>query len=373
MSKGPLSGLKIVEFEGIGPAPLAGMLLADLGAEVLRIGRASPVGRRPTDPTGRGKLTVVIDLKAPDDVAAALRLIGSADALIEGFRPGVMERLGLGPEAALKVNPKLVYGRMTGWGQDGPLAHTAGHDINYIALTGALHAMGRAGQPPSPPLNLVGDYGGGTMFLIFGLLAGIISARSTGRGQVVDAAMVDGVSALMSIFHGMQADGMWSDQRDSNLLDGGAHFYDVYETADGKYLSVGAIEPQFDSLLMKGLGFDASEFPGRMSRANWPAYSLRIAERVRERTLADWCALFEGTDACVAPVLAMSEAADHPHISARGSLVRAGSRLAAAPAPRFSATPAAAAADIPEAAPADADVLTAWGLGKDEAKRLAGS
>ncbi len=371
MAQGPLAGIRIVEFEGLGPAPLAGMLLADLGAEVLRIGRAGAPKARATDPTGRGKQTVGLDLKSQADVEAALRLIAGADALIEGFRPGVMERLGLGPEAALKANPKLVYARMTGWGQTGPLAHTAGHDINYIALTGALHAMGRAGQPPSPPLNLVGDYGGGTMFLIFGVLAGIISARTTGKGQVVDAAMVDGVAAMMAIFHGMQADGMWSEERDSNLLDGGAHFYDVYETSDGKYLSVGAIEPQFDSLLMKGLGFSETEFPGRMSRANWPAYSARIADRVRERTLAEWTAVFDGTDACVAPVLTMNEAADHPHMRERGTLVRAKGRLAAAPAPRFSATPAVSPAEIPDCAAATLAGLEAWGLDSATAARLA--
>jgi alpha-methylacyl-CoA racemase len=371
MGQGPLSGVKILEFAGIGPAPLAGMLFADLGADVLRIDRAGETGPRLTDPKGRGKHTLALNLKSADDLETALKLIEAADALIEGFRPGVMERLGLGPQQALKRNPKLVYGRMTGWGQEGPLAHTAGHDINYIALTGALHAIGRRGEPPPPPLNLIGDYAGGAMFLAFGVLAGMLSARSTGRGQVVDAAMVDGVAALMALFHGMKADGLWSSEREDNLLDGAAHFYDTYECADGQWLAVGAIEPQFHALLVKGLGFSEADFPGRMDRANWPAHSERIAARIREKTRDEWMAIFEGTDACVAPVLSMDEAPNHPHIKARGTLARVGGRLQAAPAPRFSLTPSASTTDLRDVARADMDRLKAWGLAHEKAAALA--
>ena len=370
MGEGPLKGVRVLEFEGIGPAPLAGMLMADLGADVLRVGRAGPIGVSRGDAKGRGKRTLILDLKRPAHVEAAVALARSADALIEGFRPGVMERLGLGPEPMLAANPRLVYGRMTGWGQEGPLAQTAGHDINYIALTGALHAMGRAGEPPAPPLNLIGDYAGGALFLAFGVLAGVLSARTTGKGQVVDAAMVDGVCVLLTLFHGLKADGLWSENRGENLLDGGAHFYDAYETADGKFLAVGAIEPQFHAALLKGLGFSDAEFPDRMSRAHWPAYSEKVAARIRERTQAEWTSVFEGTDACVSPILSMDEAPSHPHMRARGSLGVAGGMMRAAPAPRFSATPAGELETLPEPTPATLEDLSRWGLGADAARAL---
>ncbi|HVY90834.1 MAG TPA: CaiB/BaiF CoA-transferase family protein, partial [Hyphomonadaceae bacterium] len=302
MASGPLVGVKVVEFQGIGPAPFCGMLLADLGADVVRIDRAESVGKSPPDLMSRGKRSIAIDLKHKDGVEAALGLVSKADALIEGFRPGVMERLGVGPEVALKRNPKLVYGRMTGWGQTGPWSGMAGHDIDYIALTGALHTMGRAGEPPAPPLNLVGDYGGGALYLAFGLCAGIIEARSSGKGQVIDCAMIDGAASLATMFYGMKAAGIWNDKRGDNLLDGGAHFYDTYECADGKWLAVGAIEPQFHVVLTKGLGLAEEEFPRRMDRAHWPEYSKTIAARIKTKSRDDWMKVFDGTDACVAPV-----------------------------------------------------------------------
>lgn len=359
MTTGPLAGVRIVEFAGIGPGPFCGMLLADLGADVVRIDRA---GARPGADfvMNRGKRSVALDLKSPDGVSAALRLIEHADALIEGFRPGVMERLGLSPEIVLQRNPKLVYGRMTGWGQEGPWSQMAGHDINYIAVTGALHAMGRAGQPPAPPLNLVGDYGGGALYLAFGVCAGVISARTTGKGQVIDCAMVDGAASLMTMFYSMQAAGAWIDTRDANLLDGAAHFYDTYECADGKWLAVGAIEPQFHAELVKGLGLADSDFPERLSRDAWPAYSAKVAAVIRTRPRDAWMAVFDGTDACVAPVLSLGEAPEHAHISARETFVKAFGVTQPAPAPRFSRTPGAVQGPPPrEPVPVDT-VLGGW-------------
>jgi alpha-methylacyl-CoA racemase len=317
---GPLSGLRIVEFEGIGPGPFCGMLLSDLGADVIRIdGPRSRSGGGAKDVTGRGRRSISLDLKTPGDVETCLKLLEKADALIEGYRPGVLDKLGLGPDVVHARNPRLVYGRMTGWGQFGPLAKAAGHDLNYIALTGALWATGRAGQPPAPPLNLIGDYGGGALYLAFGLLAGVIHARTTGEGQVVDAAMTDGAASLTSMFWGMRAAGVWRDARNANLLDGGAHFYDCYETADGKWVSIGSIEPQFYALLLEKTGLDGDpDFGHQMNPAGWPALSERLAAVFKSKTRDEWCAIMEGSDVCFAPVLDWSEAPAHPHNAARG-------------------------------------------------------
>lgn len=362
MASGPLVGVKIVEFAGIGPGPFCGMLLADLGADVVRIDRSDAVGRGQPDLANRGKRSVAIDLKKPEGVEAALSLIEKADGLIEGFRPGVMERLGLGPSVALARSPRLVFGRMTGWGQTGPWSTMAGHDIDYIALTGALHTMGRKGEPPAPPLNLVGDFGGGALYLAFGLLAGIIEAKSSGKGQVVDCAMIDGAASLMTMFYGMKAAGMWNANRDDNLLDGGAHFYDTYECADGQYLAIGAIEPQFHALLVKGLGLPEDAFPAQMKRAEWPGYSKKVAEVVKTKTRDQWMAIFDGTDACVAPVLSMEEAPKHPHNAARRTFVEAFGAVQPGPAPRFSRT-AGAVNGVPAMAGGQSgDVLKSWGI-----------
>jgi alpha-methylacyl-CoA racemase len=342
---GPLQGLRVVELEGLGPAPFCGMLLADMGAEVVSIARRSAQAPRTAQVSERGKRTVALNLKAPEGVEAVLRLCERADVLIEGFRPGVMERLGLGPEACLARNPRLVYGRMTGWGQTGPLAEVAGHDINYISLSGALHAIGRAGERPVPPLNLVGDFGGGGMFLAFGVMCAVFEARRSGAGQVVDASMVEGSATLMHMMHAMRAQGFWKDERGVNLLDGAAHFYDTYETADGKFVSVGSIEPQFYRLLVERAGLDPKEFAPQLDPGSWPRLKARLAEVIRGRTRDEWTAVFEGTDACVAPVLSMSEAPLHPQNRARGSFVEIEGVSQAAPAPRFSRT----AASVPHA------------------------
>ena len=362
MAQGPLVGVKVVEFAGIGPGPFCGMLLADLGADVVRIDRAESVGRSPLDIMNRGKRSVAVDLKKPEGVEAALSLIEKADALIEGFWPGVMERLGVGPDVALKRNARLVYGRMTGWGQTGPWSTMAGHDIDYIALTGALHTMGRAGEPPAPPLNLVGDYGGGALYLAFGLLAGIIEAKSSGKGQVIDCAMIDGAASLMTMFYGMKAVGFWNDKRDDNMLDGGAHFYDTYECADGRWLAIGAIEPQFHAVLLKGLGLPADAFPAQMSRKEWPEYSKRMAEVVKTKSRDEWMEVFDGTDACVAPVLSMDEAPKHPHNASRQTFVEAGGIVQPGVAPRFSRTTGAVNGAPVLAGQQSEAVLKAWGV-----------
>ncbi len=367
MASGPLVGVKIVEFAGIGPGPFCGMLLADLGADVVRIDRAEAVGSSRPDLANRGKRSIAIDLKKPEGIEAALSLIEKADGLLEGFRPGVMERLGVGPEVALQRNPKLVYGRMTGWGQTGPWASMAGHDIDYIALTGALHTMGRAGEPPAPPLNLVGDFGGGALYLAFGLLAGIVEARASGKGQVVDCAMIDGAASLMTMFYGMKAAGIWNNNRSDNLLDGGAHFYDTYECADGQWLAVGAIEPQFHALLVKGLGLPADAFPAQMSRDQWPDYSRRVAEVIRTRTRDDWMNVFDGTDACVAPVLSMDEAPKHHHNAERKTFVEAFGVTQPGPAPRFSRTAGAVNGVPAVAGRSSQDVLTSWAIAPERA------
>jgi len=335
---GPLDGLRVVEMAGLGPGPFCGMLLADLGADVVCIERPG-TQRDATDVTARGKRHVALDLRQADGAEAALALIGRSDVLLEGFRPGVMERLGLGPAACHKLNARLVYGRMTGWGQTGPLAAAAGHDINYIAITGALHAIGRQGEAPPPPLNFLGDYGGGAMLLAVGLLAALHEARRSGRGQVVDAAMTDGAALLSSMFYGMQAAGQWSTQRGDNLLDGAAHFYDTYACADGRFVSVGALEPKFFAQLCELCGLESEFAAGQMDRSRWPMMKLRMADVFRTRTRDEWCELLEGTDACFAPVLDFEEAPRHPHNQARGTFVTLQDVVQPAPAPRFSRTP----------------------------------
>lgn len=340
---GPLAGLRVIEMAGLGPAPFAGMMLSDLGADVLRIDRKAAASAdafdavKATNFIDRGRRSIALDLKHPEGVAAALDLIAGADAVIEGFRPGVMERLGLGPDVCLARNPKLVFGRVTGWGQSGPLAMTAGHDINYIALTGALHTIGAA-ERPLPPLNLVGDFGGGALPLVIGLLAALWEAQRSGQGQVVDAAMTDGVAVLSTMIYGFKANGLWRDEREANLLDGGAPFYGCYACADGKHVAVGALEPQFFAALMKGLGLDPSLGADRWSRKAWPALRSALTEAFARRPRDEWAALFAQTDACVTPVLSLGEAPHHPHNVAR-SAYRAGAGGAEPqPAPRFSRT-----------------------------------
>lgn len=344
---GPLAGLKVVEMQGLGPAPLAGQFLADLGAEVTLIARKS--GRAdPTDINNRNKRSAALNLKAPEGLAAAMRLIERADALIEGFRPGVMERLGLGPEDCHARNPRLVYARMTGWGQEGPLSQTAGHDINYLGLTGVLNAIGRKGEPPVPPLNIGADYAGGTMFLLLGVLSALWERQRSGRGQVIDCAMTDGASALMALFHAFRARGMWSNERESNLLDGGAPFYRTYETKDGRHVSVGALEPQFFAELAEKAGLPDSHNRDRHDQANWPARRADYAAVFAAKTRDEWAEIFAGSDACVAPVLDWDEAPAHPQMAARNAFVEVAGVAQAAPAPRFDRTPA----EAPRPAPA---------------------
>lgn len=354
---GPLSGIKVLEFAGIGPGPFCAMVLGDLGADVVRIARpgAAP---DPRDVTTRNRRTVNIDLRAAGASYQVLELVESADVLIEGFRPGVMEKLGLGPEVCLKTNPKLVYGRMTGWGQHGPLAQAAGHDINYIAISGALHAIGRSEDPPPPPLNLVGDFGGGGMLLAVGLLAAVTEATRSGRGQVVDAAMTDGTALLSAFTWGMKAMGRWSNLRGENLLDGGAHFYDTYSCADGKFIAIGAIEPQFYAELLERCGLEGALFDEQMDSARWPLLKIQLADVFRTRTREEWCAILEGSDACFAPVLDWDEAAEHPHNVARKTFIDVEGVRQPAPAPRFSRTENA----VPRAASSASldEVLAQW-------------
>jgi alpha-methylacyl-CoA racemase len=356
---GPLKGIRIIEMAGIGPGPFAAMLLADMGADVLRLYRADQpalLGAAGPDVTGRGRASVPVNLKEDGGRELVLSLVDKADGLIEGFRPGVMERLGLGPDVLLKRNPRLVYGRMTGYGQDGPMSSVAGHDINYISLAGVLGAIARQGDKPLFPLNLVGDYGGGGMFLAFGVVCGLLEARSSGRGQVVDAAMVDGAATLMTIFHGLRAAGIWRDEPGTNVLDSGAHFYEVYETSDGGYISVGAIEPQFYAKLLELLEFDPADFP-QWNNDRWPEFKQRFAELFKTRTRDEWVALLEPADACATPVLGIGEAAAHPHMAARQTFVEHDGVVQPAPAPRFSRT-------VPEIAdpPTPEEALRAWGV-----------
>lgn len=366
---GPLKGLRVIEMEGLGPAPLAGQFLADLGAEVILITRKS----RPADPAdinNRGKRSAALNLKTPEGIEAALALIARADVLIEGFRPGVMERMGLGPEVCQTRNPGLVFARMTGWGQDGPMAQMAGHDINYLGLTGFLNATGRADDVPTPPLNIGADYAGGTMFLLFGIMAALFERQSSGKGQVVDAAMVDGASALMALIHTWIARGQWSERREANLLDGGAPFYRAYACADGKFLSVGPLEPQFFAELVRLAGLPEDHKATQMDARQWPARRDTYADVFAQKTRDDWMAIFDGTDACVAPILSWSEAAEHPHLAARSTFFTRDGVTQAAPAPRFDRTPTATPG-LPAAAGADTEtLLTEAGLADDVIARL---
>jgi len=373
---GPLSGITVVEIAGIGPGPFAGMMLADLGATVTRVDRLSGGGLMTllsagsADVVSRGRRSIAVDLKSAKGVELVLRLVDSADVLIEGYRPGVMERLGLGPDVCLVRNPRLVFGRMTGWGQDGPLAQVAGHDINYIALSGALGAIGRRGETPVPPLNLVGDYGGGGMLLACGVLAALLSVARTGAGQVVDAAMVDGSAVLMAQFYGMSALGRWTGERGTNLLDTGAPFYDVYPSADGGYLSVGPIEPAFFAILLERLGIDDIEAGSQYDPRSWPALRLRLAGEFASRTRADAAELFADVDGCVFPVLSMSEAPQHPHNVARGTFVTRDDVVQPAPAPRFSATPTQLKLPPPAVGEHTDAILADLGLSGDQVRRL---
>ena len=364
---GPLAGLHVLEIEAIGPVPWVGMMMADQGADVVRVDRPAPLdlglaGETRFEVNARGRRSVVIDLKSPEGVEKVLRLAERADILLEGMRPGVMERLGLGPELCLARNPKLVYGRMTGWGQHGPLANAVGHDINYIATTGALHTMGRAGEPPAIPLNLVGDFGGGALFLAFGVLAALHEARSSGRGQVVDAAMVDGTLALLAPVIGRWQNGDWLDRRESNLLDGGAHFYRTYATSDGEAVAVGAIEPRFYAALLNGLGLSDRPLPAQQDRSQWPAMRELLAAIFARHTRDHWTAVFDGTEACVSPVLSLAEMSRHPHIRGRESLVDVNGVMQPAPAPRFSRTPGAVAGPPPERGEGGDEGLADWGV-----------
>jgi alpha-methylacyl-CoA racemase len=372
---GPLKGMKVLEFEAIGPGPFAGMLLADMGADVIVIDRPEESGlgirmARSTQILMRGKRSVTLDLKSKSGVDAALALIEKADALIEGFRPDVMERLGLGPDIALARNPRLVYGRMTGWGQDGPLAARAGHDINYIALAGVLSAFGRAGQAPAPPLNLVGDFGGGGMLLGFGIACGLVESLRSGKGQVVDAAMVEGASLLAAMFAGLLATRQWKEERGANILDSGSPWYDVYETKDGKYVSIGSIEPKFYADLLKRLGLATESLPKQNDVARWPELRTRFTAVFKTKTRDEWCTAFEGSDACFAPVLTMTEAKRHPHNVARESFVTVAGIEQAAPAPRFSRTPAEVRGAPPERGEGGKGALSEWGFAASDIERL---
>lgn len=356
---GPLSGLKVIEMAGIGPGPFCGMMLADMGADVVRITREGD-GIDPTDPLTRNRRVITIDLRAPGANEQVLGLIANADILIEGFRPGVMERLGLGPEVCLARQPSLVYGRMTGWGQTGPLAHTAGHDINYIALTGALYGMGYGDRAPAPPLNLVGDFGGGAMLLAFGLLAALHEAKHSGKGQVVDAAMTDGASILSSMMYGFKAKGMWSNRREANILDGGAHFYGSYTCADGKFIAIGPIEPQFYQSFRALMGIaDNDLFDQQMNPKTWRAQKAALSEIFLNKTRDEWNAIFEGSDACVAPILDWDEAPKHPHNVARNTFTELGGVVQPSPAPKFSRTPAESPSASREASLEE--ILQSWG------------
>ncbi len=372
---GPLEGVRIVELAGIGPGPFCAMVLADLGADVLRVDRASAArggdpDAPPADVLNRNRQSIAVDMKHPEGVETVLRLVEQADVLIEGYRPGVVERLGVGPDDCLARNPALVYGRMTGWGQDGPMAPRAGHDINYIALSGTLSMIGRAGERPVPPVNLVGDFGGGGMLLAVGVLAALTEARTSGTGQVVDAAMVDGAALLAAMMYSFKAMGLWDGGRGGNTLDTGAHFYEVYETADNKFVSIGSIEPQFYAELFERLELDPADFDQQHDRSAWPAAKERIAARIAERTRDEWDAVFEGSDACYAPVLEPEEAIVHPHNQARSTFVNVAGVDQPAPAPRFSRTPPAVPTPPAHAGQHTDEALARWGFGEDEIAAL---
>ena len=378
---GPLQGVRVVEFAGIGPGPFAAMLLADMGADVIRIDRAATVGRDKDpqySPTLRNRPSIAIDLKHDDGRETALALIDRADILLEGFRPGVMERLGLGPEVVHARNPRLVYGRMTGWGQDGPIAHTAGHDINYIALSGALHAIGTADKGPVPPLNLVGDFGGGALYLVTGVLAALIEARNSGKGQVVDVSMVEGAASLMTMFYGLLASAnagsggerAWKEAREANFLDGGSHYYNVYETADGRHICIGSIEPQFYQLLLDTVGLTVDDLGAQNDRGQWPANRDKLAAVFKRKTQAEWTEMMSDTDICFAPVLAMSEAPQHPHNAARGSFIEVAGVTQPGPAPKFSRTVPTTPAPPVHAGENTVEALGAWGFDENRISRL---
>jgi alpha-methylacyl-CoA racemase len=373
---GPLNGFKIIEFAGLGPAPFAGMMLSDMGAEILRIDKMSSKsaensGNGNFDILSRGRQTLTIDLKKPDGALLALKMIEKADALIEGFRPGVMEKLGLGPEKCLKKNPKLVYGRMTGWGQEGPLSKFAGHDINYLSLTGALHSIGRKGSNPTPPLNLVGDFGGGGMFLAFGIVCALIEASKSDKGQVVDAAMVDGVASLMAMIHGLLSTDIWEDKPASNFLDTGSHYYDTYECLDGKHVAVGAIEPKFYNSLVEVLGLNKiSEEKEQMDKSRWPELKKKFSSIFLTKTRGEWCKIMKDKDVCFSPVLSITEAYEHPHNKARKLFLKNGKRIEPAPAPRFSRTPGSINRDLSGSNAETSKLLFDWGLNEQEISEL---
>jgi len=376
---GPLAGMRVIELQGKGPGPFAAMVLSDLGAEVVRVCRTQDVaadagngaarmiaGQRRLDTVARGRRSIAVDLKNPAGVETVLRLAGRADMLLEGYRPGVAERLGVGPDACLERNPKLIYGRLTGWGQDGPYAHTAGHDVNYVALAGALDPLRRDHRPPAPPLNLLGDYGGGGMLMVVGILAALVERGVSGRGQVVDAAMVDGVALLTTVLHGLRAEGLWSDTPGENILDLAAPFYNVYETSDGRYVSIGCGEPQFYAQLLDALGLSRDLLARQSEQAHWAADVETVAAVFRTKTLAEWTSLLEGTDVCFAPALSLAEAPTHPHNVARGTFVEVDGIVQPNAAPRFSRTPASLThGPVPAGRDTEA-VLRDWGLSGDE-------
>jgi alpha-methylacyl-CoA racemase len=371
---GPLNGIKILEIAGIGPGPFAAMLLADLGAEVVRIDRAGSVREdpkdNPADVMNRGRRNIAFDLKNPEARDALLRMVESADALIEGFRPGVMERLGLGPDVCLQRNPRLLYGRMTGFGQEGPMAQAAGHDINYIAMTGALHAIGHKGGRPVPPLNLVGDFGGGGLMLAFGIVCGLVERAQSGQGQVIDAAMVDGASTLMSFIYGMKALGAWNDERGTNLLDTASHFYDTYETSDGKHVSIGSIEPQFYAELLEKTGLAGEEIPHQMDRSGWDSLKERLTGIFKSKTRDEWNAIMEGSDVCYAPVLSLEDAPKHPHNVARNTFIEIEGIVQPAPAPRFGRTPGEVSRPAAQSGQHTAEGMADWGFSAEEIQKL---
>ena len=371
---GPLKGLKIIEMAGIGPGPFCGMVLADLGAEIIRVDRASAIGTgSKQEPSNRGKKSIAVDLKAKEGVEVVLKLVEMADAIFEGFRPGVMERLGIGPEVCLARNDRIVFGRMTGWGQEGPLANAAGHDINYISLSGALAAIGRPGSPPVPPLNLIGDFGGGGMLLALGLVAALLESKESKKGQVVDAAMTDGSALLMTMIYSMQSSGMWKTTMGSNLLDGGSHFYDTYECKDGKFISIGSIEPQFYALLCQIAELDEKVFSKQMSRDLWPEQKEEIKKIFLNKTRDEWCELMEGTDVCFAPVLDMSEAPHHPHNKERKTFIDLEGVTQPAPAPRFSRTEPEVVSSPSIVGEHTSEVLSSIGLSEEDIGSLKSS
>ncbi len=373
---GPLAGIKVLEIAALGPAPFAAMMLSDMGAEVLRIDRTERVesddhaAPPPLDFLARGRRSVALDLKRPEGVALLLELVESADVILEGFRPGVMERLGVGPDACLARNPRVIFGRMTGWGQEGPLAQVAGHDINYIALAGALEPIGRRGEKPVLPLNLVGDFGGGGMFLAYGIACALVERAHSGKGQVVDAAMIDGAATLMTFFHAAQQAGWWKPERGTNLLDGGAPFYDTYETSDGKYISIGALESKFYAELIEKLGLASEDLPEQMDRSRWEEQKQRFGALIKTKTRDAWCEILEGTDTCFAPVLSLEEASGHPHVRERGTFVEVAGALQPGPAPRFSRTPCRVSGPPPHAGQHTDAALSDWGIPAAEIARL---